>query len=170
MKTKKEKTPSWTELRKMFQETDKLIKNLSKEIGGISHSNGDFAEEYFANAFEHDPTFAGEHFDAVETNINIKDPARQKQDEFDLVLYNTDKIAIIETNYKARESNIEDVIKKADAFRYWFPNYKKHKIYLGIASLTFEDNIIRKARKHGIAVIRQRGGKTIVNDKNLKTY
>jgi hypothetical protein len=29
---------------------------------------------------------------------------------------------------------------------------------------------MQKARKKGIAIIRQRGGKTIVNDKDLKAY
>jgi hypothetical protein len=39
-----------------------------------------------------------------------------------------------------------------------------------LASLAFEKDTIRKAKEHGIAVIRQRGGKTIVNDENLIAY
>jgi len=172
--SKREMKESFAETKRRMEESsasvDRKFKNIFKEVGGIANSNGEFAEEYFENAFEADKTFAGMHFDAMKTNLRVSNPKIGREDEYDIVLYNNKNVAIIESKYKARESNIEDVIQKADSFRFWFPHYKKHKIYLGLAGLTIENGMIRKARKHGIAVIRQSGNKVIVNDKNLKVY
>ncbi|MCL2682272.1 MAG: hypothetical protein FWE63_02145 [Bacteroidales bacterium] len=170
-----ESAQTFEELLTIMKETTQSIrelresqKNISKEVGGIANSNGYFAEEYFRNAFEHEPVFAGEHFDIMKENIRVANA--EQEDEYDIVLYNKENIAIIETKYKARVSDISDVIKKADSFRQWFPYYKNHNIYLGLAGLTFDNKVISKAKEKGIAIIRQKGGKTIVSDKNLKAY
>ena len=165
-------TKGMIELRTSQEKTDRQMKILQKTVSGIGESNGEFAEEYFRQVFETDAnkTFAGMHFDAMETNIDVKDPKIQRQDEYDIVLYNDESIAIIETKYRGRERNIKDVINKADSFRFWFPRYKKHKVYLALAGLSFENDTLRKAKENGIAIIRQKGDKTIVYDKNLKAY
>lgn len=155
-------------MSKEREKTERMIEKMFKEVGGISNNNGAFAEEYFENAFEHDKTFGDIHFDNMQTNISVKD--RDHEDEYDIVLYNDKNIAIIETKYKAHEKDIEQVLKKADSFRQWFPKYKNHKIYLGLASLSFNNRVMDRAKEEGIAIIRQRGGKTIVSDKNLKAY
>jgi hypothetical protein len=180
MKKSKEKTeeiPFWTELRQMLQEVvnsqkeiAQMIKNLSKDVGGIANSNGEFAEEYFENAFKLEPFFAGQQFDVMQKNLCVADPGIKRRDEFDIVLYNKSSIAIIEIKYKARESNVDDVIRKAEAFRFWFPRYKNYKIYLGLACLILDEKVIHKAESKGVSLIRQYGGKTISNDKNLKVY
>ena len=149
-------------------EYDKQMEALRKEIGGISNSNGEFAEEYFENIYFKDRTFAGMHFHEILRRKKFDD--RNRTDEFDIIMLNEQNVVIVETKYKAHESNIKDVIKKAEAFRYWFPEYNDYKIYLCLASLRFEDNIIGKARKNGIAVVQQLGDKTVVNDENLKAY
>ena len=95
---------------------------------------------------------------------------RKRHDEFDIIMLNEENVLIVETKYRAREDDIEEVVKKAEAFRYWYPEYKEHKIYLCLASLRFEDNIIGKAKKQGIAIMQQLGEKTVVNEENLKAY
>jgi hypothetical protein len=168
----KENAISMQETDRKMQETDRKMGRIFEEIGGISNSNGMFAEEYFQQAFEKDgdKTFAGMHFDAMTVNLNVADPKIKREDEYDIVLYNDESIAIIETKYRGRQRNIKDVINKADSFRFWFPRYKNHKVYLGLASLAFEKDTILKAKEKGIAIIRQRGGKSIVNDENLIAY
>ena len=149
-----------------WEKYDKMIKNNQKEIGGIANSNGDFAEEYFENVFFDELTFAGMQFHEMLTRKKFDN--RIRQDEFDIILLNEKNALIVETKYKAQETDIDALIKKADAFRFWYPEYKE--VFLGLASLRFEDNIISKAKKKGIAIIRQLGDKTVVNDENLKAY
>ena len=155
-------------LKRSIATNDKLAKELRKEIGGISNSNGEIAEEFFENVFLYDRAFAGMHFHDMIRRKRFDD--RKRHDEFDIIMLNEENALIVETKYKAREEDIEEVVKKAEAFRYWYPEYKEHKIYLCLASLRFEDNIIGKARKQGIAIIQQAGDKTVVNEENLKAY
>ena len=155
-------------LKRSIATNDKLAKELRKEMGGISNSNGEIAEEFFENVFLYDRTFAGMHFHDMIRRKRFDD--RKRHDEFDIIMLNEENALIVETKYKAREEDIEEVVKKAEAFRYWYPEYKEHKIYLCLASLRFEDNIIGKARKQGIAIIQQLGEKTVVNEENLKAY
>ena len=156
------------EAKERAAETDRTFKKLFKEVGGISNNNGAFAEEYFTTAFEENKTLGKLHFDDIQTNISVKD--RNEEDEYDIVLYNDESIAIIEVKYKAKEHDIDHVVQKADSFRRWFPKYKKYDIYLGLAGLSFQKETVPKAKEKGIAIIRQKGDKLIVNDKYLKPY
>jgi hypothetical protein len=155
-------------LRISQEKTDLQIKAMQQELGGVGKSNGEFAEEYFINVFERDKTLAGMHFDEVKTNEYFKD--REQEDEYDIVMLNDKNVAIIEIKYNARDADIDKVVKKAASFRHWFPEHSNHKIYLGLASMHFTEAIINQAKEKGIAIIRQRGGKVVVNDKNLVAY
>jgi len=160
------------EIWAILKETDRRIKALTTELNGISKSNGDFAEEYFNNAFEQDNLFfAGNHYDYMKTDLNVSDIKSGRRDEqYDIVLYNDDSVVIIEIKYKACKNDIYDIIRKAESFRSWFPGYIDHKIYLALAALTFHRNTIKNAENKGIAIIRQKGDKTIINDKKLIAY
>ena len=155
-----------------MKDTDRRMKAYGFELNGISSSNGDFAEDYFNNAFENDALmFAGMHFDYMKNDINVSNRKSGRRDEqYDIVLYNDTCVGIIEIKYKVRENDINDTIRKAEVFRSWFPEYADHKIYIGLAGMSFQKEAVQKADEKGIAIIRQKGGKTIVNDKNLKAY
>ena len=156
------------EADKRQAENQKQIIEIRQEMGGITKSNGEFAEEYFENVYCRDMTFAGMRFHEMIRRKRFEN--HERKDEFDIIMLNEKNTVIVETKYKARESDVDSVIKKAAAFRHWYPDYKDHKIYLCLACLRFEENIIGRARKKGIAIIRQLGDKTEVNDTNLKAY
>ena len=155
-----------------MKDTDRRMKAFGIELNGISKSNGDFAEEYFNNAFEQDQLiFADMHFDYMKQDINVSNPKSGKRDEqYDIVLYNDESVVIIEIKYKACQNDIYEMIRKAETFRDWFPEYANHKIYLGLAGMSFLKNTIKNAENKGIAIIRQKGNKTVVYDKNLLAY
>ena len=156
-------------LRERQAETDRLIKEVGKHVGGMSKSHGDFAEDYFFNSFEKGQTnFFGEKFDDVKKNL--KNFWQGLEDEYDIVLYNHAAAAIVEVKYKARISDIPAVLKKPDTFRILFPNYKDFKFYLGLASLSFFPELEEECKKQGIAIIKQVGDKVVIYDENLKTF
>jgi hypothetical protein len=47
---------------------------------------------------------------------------------------------------------------------------KDYKIYLGLASMNFYDELEEECLAHGIAVIKQVGDIVIVNDAHLKVF
>jgi hypothetical protein len=152
-----------------MEKTDRRMKELQKTVGGWAHNHGSFAEEYFFNAFEdEEQNFFGEHFNEIEKNV--KPVVKGKRDEYDIVMYNDNSIAIVEVKYKAHKNDIPDVLKKAETFKFFFPDYKDYKIYLGLASMSFYDELEEECIHQGIAVIKQVGDMVVINDAHLKVY
>jgi hypothetical protein len=161
----------WEEIKQMFRETDlkfketeRFIKNLGKQIGGVSNSNGDVAESYFITGFENCLHFAGQDYDSLAPNLTKKDKKINLQGEYDLVLYNCTSIAIIEIKYKADKEDVEQVVKKADTFKKLFPEYKDYAIYLGLAGLHINKSVEKEAIKQGVGVIKQVGKNMVIQD------
>ena len=148
-------------------EAEKRMKKLEEITGSWANNHGAFAEEYFFNSFENgQKNFFGEKFDEITKNVK----GIENDDEYDILLINGQTIGIVEVKYKAHENDIPKVVKKAETFRENFPKYKDHKIYLGLASLTFYSESEQECIKQGIAVIKQLGDTVVINDKNLKTF
>jgi len=153
----------------MQKATDNKWDKLSIQLGGIANNQEDFAEEYFFNSFENGKTyFFGEKFDDIEKNL--KNSWRGIKDEYDIVLYNHDSVAIIEVKYKAHKNDIQKILKKAETFRILFPQYQDYKIYLGLASLSFNKDLEDECRNEGIAIIKQVGDSVIIKDNFLKVF
>jgi hypothetical protein len=183
MERKPEKT-SWAEewrigmqeLRESQKETDRLIKELSKNIGGISNSNGSFAEEYFLNSLCRKMEFAGIHFNKVTGGgqyggkIEMPDGS-VREDEFDIVMLNGNSVAIIEIKYKAKSSDVEDLAnRKVNDFRILNPAYKNFNIYLGLGSLSFDNYVVNKAKECGVGLLKQIGETVESETKWIRAY
>jgi len=144
----------------MFAETDKKINALREQIGGISNSNGDFAEEFFYNSLKRTKTFAGMHFKSI-GNFKREDTLPDNTEvkaQFDIVLYNGNSVALIEAKYKANLKDLKELVeKKVPNFRLLFPEFAKYKLYLGIGSLVLKDGVVQEAKKLGIGLMRQQG-------------
>ena len=150
-------------------ENDKTIKELQKSVGSITNNYGSFAEEYFFNSFEKgQQNFFGKRFNEISRNLKLV--WKNLKDEYDIVLYNDDAVAIIEVKFKAHENDIDTILKKAETFKILSPNYKDFKIYLGLASMAFYPALENKCIESGIAIIKQIGDKVVINDAHLKVF
>jgi len=152
------------------RERDRQLDKLGRFLGGIANSNGEMAESYFYNAFRADKTFANEKFDKVKRN-----QAYRKNDieaEFDLILFNGKSAALIEVKYNAKPENIsiEKIISRVEVFKILYPEYKNHRIYLGVAAMSFKKGLETELHQAGIATIKQIGKKMVVFDKDVKIF
>jgi len=158
---------SQKETDRKMQETDRKIKEVSQTVGGMGNSQGEFAEEYFFNAFENGKqNFFGEKFDEIRKNIK----GIEQDDEYDILLINGKYIGIVEVKYKARETDIPKVLRKAETFRENFPKYQHHKIYLALASMSFYPEVEEACISAGIAIIKQVGETVVICDEHLKVF
>jgi len=157
------------ESQKSRADFDLRMKKLDARLGGMANSHGSFAEEYFFNAFDDGETnFFGLKFDDIVKNL--KNRLNGLKDEYDIVMYNHDSVALIEVKYKAHENDIPTVLKKAETFKELFPYYKDFKVYLGFASMSFYPELEDACTENGIAIIKQVGDKVIINDKHIKAF
>jgi hypothetical protein len=151
----------WQEIKQQMKETDRKFKELGLNVAGISDSNGMFAEEYFFNSLESKLEFAGINFDNISRDFNLlrKTPdGKRIRDQFDIVLLNGEAVALIEIKYKARNDDLSKMInQKIPNFKYLFPQYAKHKIYLGVGGFSFDRNVVKKAKDLGIGLLKQVG-------------
>ena len=156
-------------LNEKFAETDKKLNKLAEMIGGISNNQGFFAEDYFFNSFENGKrNFFGEKFDDIERRVKGIKPGYK--DEYDILFTNGASIAIVEVKFKAHENDVQNVLSKAKTFRMNFPEYEKHQIYLGLASMAFYEELEEECIRQGIAIIKQVGDSVVINDEHLKVF
>jgi len=148
---------------------ERRMKNMEKTMGSWTNSHGSFAEEYFFNSFEEgEQTFFGEKFDEIDRNLKWKRDGLK--DEYDIVMFNSTSVAIVEVKYKAHKNDIPTVLKKAETFRILYPHYKDLKIYLALASMSFYEELEQECILQGIAVIKQVGDTVVIHDEHLKTF
>ncbi|GHV74032.1 hypothetical protein AGMMS49940_13340 [Spirochaetia bacterium] len=139
-----------------MKETDRRISEVSKQIGGMTKSDGDLAEEHFFTSLASKMTFAGQHYHAIDRNVKRK--VGDLEGEYDIVLYNDASVVIFEVKSKAKTEHLEKLVtKKLPDFRTLFPLYRDYDIYLGIGSMSFDEQVVERAHELGIGVLRQKG-------------
>ena len=137
------------------KDTDKKIKELSKNIGGIAHSNGAMAEEMVFNVVSKDNTFANVKFDDVQRNIQVQTERLKTMTEIDIVMMNGDTIALLETKYKVEKKDVKNMLStKLPYFRQYLPQFNKHKIILGIGGMSFDKEVLEEAIENGIGIVK----------------
>lgn len=146
---------------KMIAESKASTEALKATLAGIDKSNGMFAEDIYYRTLWKKREFAGIHFDDVSNRfggIKKLPDGKRLQDQFDIVMLNDVAAAIIESKYRARKEDVKTLAeKKVKNFKVLFPDYKDLKIYLGLAALAFEDDVVEEARKYGIGLLQQVG-------------
>jgi hypothetical protein len=80
-------------------------------------------------------------------------------------------VGIIEVKFKAKKEDLRTLInRKVKTFRVNFPEYSRHKIYLGLASMCFNKLLEKECIAHGVAIIKQVGETVVMNDEHLKVF
>ena len=151
-------------------ENAKLIKQLGKQIGGVSNSNGDMAEEYFFNALYHGQRkMFGEKFDDVVRDARA--PFKGFEDQYDMLMINGCAICIVEVKYKADSEDLaRKILRKAQTFRANFPQHSGKKIYLAVAVMSIHPLTEQACIDNGISIIKQTGDTITIYDQNLKIF
>jgi hypothetical protein len=149
------------EFKKRMDYLDAKIAATNDTVNGIGKSNGMFAEDIYYRTLWRKREFAGIHFDDVTDKLRgIKKlpDGKRLQDQFDIVMLNDVAAAIIESKYRARKEDVTTLVgKKLNNFKILFPDFKDLKIYLGLAALAFEDDVVEEARKYGVGLLQQVG-------------
>ena len=148
---------------------ERRMQKIEDRYGSHSQNIGDFAEEYFFNSFENGKrNFFGEEFDRIRRKV--QDLEQNVKDEYDIVMLNGTSVAIVEVKFKAHENDLPKVVKKAETFRINYPQYANHKIFLGLASMSFYPDLEVECKNQGIAIVKQVGDTMVINDENLKAF
>ncbi len=152
------------------KETDRMIKELSRRMGGVDDNIGSHAEQFFQNILTEKLTFAGQRYDKMIPNLECRKNGVSLI-EFDIVLVNGKSVAIIETKHRIHPKFVKELAEeRLPKFRELWPEYSKHKAYLGIAGFSFNQKVLEEAEKYGICVLRQVGDSIEIKTNNLRVY
>jgi Holliday junction resolvase-like predicted endonuclease len=167
---RQERKEAFAKLDAAFAETELQIKETNRMVGGMANSDGAHAEECFGNSLSGTLMFAGQHYDFIDRNLK-RNNMKKVKGEFDIIMYNGKSVALIEVKYKAQKADLEEMVeKKVPVFRTLFPQYKDHTINLGIASLSFDKFVIKKAKELGIGTLTQKGNTIEIDTENIRAY
>ncbi|MCL2290667.1 MAG: hypothetical protein FWC34_08210 [Bacteroidetes bacterium] len=149
---------TWNDIKEMSAETDRLIKEIAQLI---KESNQRFDK---LNAE------TNQKFDRIERKMHYK--SLEGEIECDIFLFNGKSAAIIEVKYNAKPDNIsiDRLISRVEVFKTLYPAYKNHNIYLGVAAMSFNQKLVWRLHRAGIATIRPIGKRMVVYDKNIKAF
>jgi len=165
----KENAEQMKETDRQMKDTDRRMKKLQKTLGEWADNHGAFAEDYFFNSFEDGKqNFFGEEFDDIDKNV--KGIKKGYKDEYDILLINGKSLGIVEVKFKAHINDVPKILRKAETFRANFPDYEKHQVYLGLATLAFYPELEQECIDKGIAIIKQVGDTVVINDAHLKIF
>lgn len=149
--------------------SNKRMDDLYSKVMGIGHNNGLIAESYFYTYLHDHLTFGNIKYDSIQKNtFGEKNGIKA---EFDIVMFNGNSIALIETKYKAHERDIDKLIDtQLPNFKRIFPKFQDYNFYLGIASFAYYDKLEEKAKQNGIGMLKIKGENVSLDDQNLIAY
>ena len=137
-------------------QTDSSLTRLEKLFGDYRNNHSDMVEEFIYNSLKRNGNILwGISFDYIQPNVSNR--IGKLKGEYDVVLYNGNAVAIVEIKNKAHIHDLESFDKKITNFRILFPMYEKHKIYIGLASLHMNSEVISHCQQKGYGVVRLAG-------------
>ena len=147
------------ELRESQRETDRSIKALTKQMGGLHNSFGEMAEHLVAPGIVERFNNLGYHFDGIaDRGFKILDEKGNLKIEIDILLENGDYILVVEVKADVRKNDIEHHIKRLEIFREYRNKHNDiRKIRGAIAGAVFYPNIKEMVLENGLYVLEQAG-------------
>ena len=155
------------ETDKKFEKTERLVRDLSKNIGGLGNNVGQATEEYFLAALEKMEELAGVKIEYVG---RLKKRKKNLQGEYDAVVFGKDTLIVVEIKHRLDGNNVSDFYTNSlPAFRKLFPEYADRKILGAVAGMIVEKAAMKLANNKGLLVLTPSGQTiSVLNPKGFR--
>jgi predicted AAA+ superfamily ATPase len=147
------------ELRKIQKETERIVANVSKQMGDLHNSFGEMAEHLVAPSIEERFNELGFHFNAVAPGgYKVFDDMKKVITEVDILLENSDYIIAVEVKAKVHTKDIEHHVKRLELLRkHWNKRNDTRIIQGAIAGAIFGNMEKQATIEAGLYVLIQSG-------------
>ncbi len=138
------------EMKEFKEEMKQDRRKMNKQWGELSNKMGTVVEDIIYPATR--PVLE-KYFkcELITTMMNITRKKAGKRDEFDVIAVSKDKVFLIEVKTTMRRQYVDDFKKnKLARFRFFFEEYSDKKLVPVLASLRYEDNMLRYVTKQKI--------------------
>ncbi|MBF0115846.1 MAG: DUF3782 domain-containing protein [Magnetococcales bacterium] len=156
------------ETERAFRNTDLKIKEMSRNIERLGGRLGEFVEGLVAPACKTLFTDRGIEVHKVSRRVEAYLPGGRKM-EIDLLVDNTDAIALVEVKSKLAVDDVRAHLGKMSEFKEFFPEHAAKQAFGAVAAMVIEENVCRFAINSGLFVIEQVGDTLrMANDKQFQ--
>jgi hypothetical protein len=142
--------PTFEKVWLMFQETDKRINELGKQIGGLGNKFGTFNEGLVLPSLE---KLFETHFNCKSIAQNYKFFSNGNSMEIDMLAISEESVYIIEIKSHLKLEVIEQVQNQVEKFRKNMKEYSERKIYSVIVATHYEKDFVKNITDKGIYFI-----------------
>jgi hypothetical protein len=144
---------------KQLEKTERIVKQNSKQMGGLHRSFGEMAEHLVAPGIEKRFNEMGYHFsETAPKGLKIKDVNGRILTEIDILLENGEYVIVVEVKARPEIADIDHHIKRLEILRESRKKINdKRKILGAIAGAIYEDDVKEAVRDAGFFVIEQSG-------------
>ena len=156
----------------MFQETDKkmqkterLVKRISKQMGGLHNSFGELAEHLVAPGIVKRFNELGYSFDRISSKgCYIYDEKGKVIAEIDILLENSEVMIAVEVKSRVTTKDIEKHVKRLEILREYRNKYRDDRKLRGsIASAVFLPGMKEEVIEAGFYTIEQSGDTMLID-------
>jgi hypothetical protein len=166
--------PSYDDIMRLFQETDRIVKQMAKEtddrfketsreikavnasIGRLSNRLGEFVEEAVRPAAVRLFQERGIDVHEVQQNIVVKRDGEAL--EIDLLVVNDKDMVAIECKSNLSVDDVNEHLERLAKIKRLIPRYKDNCILGAVAGMVIPENVAIYAMRKGLFVIAQNGG------------
>jgi hypothetical protein len=148
-------------------ENERVLKQLSKQIGDLGGAWGQFVENMVAPACE--TLFLNRGIPVHQVSQRVK--KRQNGDtlEIDILVLNQDHVLAVEVKSRLSVADVQNLIADLQRFRQFFPEYAQKQLYGAIAGMSIDEGADRHAYRQGLFVLAQSGETvTILNSDSFQ--
>ncbi len=149
---KDEMTEFKDEMKTFKEEMKEESKKKNKEWSNLAKKMGTLVEDLIAPALR--PVLS-KYFNCAVTMEGQRMFRRKNGSDFevDAIAAGQDAVFMIEVKTSPRERDIDDIVEKSKRFFDFFPEYKGKELLLIFGSISFPENVIRYASKHGVYIM-----------------
>ena len=142
------------ELATAQKETDRQLKELGKQIGGLGAKFGSFTEGLALPSME---TILGQQFGMEVISPSVRVSKGGQHMEIDVLAYANGELNtayIVEVKSHARADSITQLKSILQRFRNFFPEHKDKRLYGILASVDLSNELREKILQEGLYVAR----------------
>jgi len=164
--THEQPAPSFADVWRMFQETDRqikeraaeterIVKNLSRNLGELGNRLGEFVEHMVSPAVVR--LFQARGIEVHEVHPGVEAKRGGEGVEIDLLVVNDGTLVAVECKSKLTQEHVDEHLNRMEKLKRLLPLYKNHQALGAVAAMVMSDAVKDYALARGLFVLRQNG-------------
>ncbi len=143
------------ELAEQSKDTDRRLKELGQQIGGLGNRLGEFVEGVLRPGLVRLFQERG-----IGVHRTLRDVSGDKNGvalQVDLLVVNDTDAVAVEVKSKLTDRDVDDHLERLGRFKILFPEFASKRLLGAVAAMVVTDGAVRYAERNGLFVIAQSG-------------